>query len=1009
MTAENPEPTPEADTQPPRDAERWASRLSLVYQIARSVQTKLEMGDLLNSVVEAIHSSFGFYDVSLFLLDAEAEECVLVAQAGVFEATDIRGYRQKMGVGLVGWVAENGETILANDVRKDPRHLVAFEGESNILSELAVPIRLRDRTVGVINVQNREEGSFDKSDVMALETLADQIAQAIGNAQLFERTRLLRDLNRSIIDAMPSGLCVVDRTLEILYANPAFCALLRRDAAGLVGRDVREALAKNLLDTSPIEDALNNAIDKFESRVFADLTLKSQETEHAVNVRVAPTQMPEGTGALLVIEDVTQWRRAMDLAEERRGHLALIVRHVPIAVISFDVEGTLTYWGAGAEALFGRNEKEMVGRAKPYDLFEPPRAMHRLIEECAREGSSESELFVVHPQEGRIPALAVLGKLLDKDGHHAGYSAVALDIRERYRTREELVREKRKLDDVVGVIGAGLALIDREHKIIWANKTLQDWFGHGRQIEGMLCHQLYCRRDKECAICPSKVCFATASNSESEIALVRADGELRQYHHAVTPVIGPNGEVEQVLKLTLDVTDHTKKVYQLSRLRQLGELMQGLLDLDRLLHFVLTCVTAGQALGFNRAILMLIDADRNVIEGKMGVGPESAQEAARIWSSISEEAPTLEDLLARYKADEKRGVSAMDRIARQIQVPIEDRDHILSQCARGKKPLIVEDAESNPQVRDDLYRLMGARQFVLVPLIARNRPVGIIMADNLYSGRPISHEHVELLSMFATQAAIAIENAENYRNLQEEKQHLEKAYRDLANTQDKLLRSERLVAIGRMAAHMAHEIRNPLVTIGGFAGMISRNAGEERPNITRYAGIISSEVRRLENILARVMDFSKPPHPLLREDSFTQTLRATIDQFRDRAESQGVEIDAGLPDDVTLRHDPDQMKQVFINLIQNALDAMKDGGKLTVVLAMNAAATVVTFTNTGEPIRPEDVPSLFEPFFSTKPGGTGLGLAVSQKIVQEHGGDIRVNSTLTQGTRFIVTLPKPAQ
>jgi len=461
-----------------------------------------------------------------------------------------------------------------------------------------------------------------------------------------------------------------------------------------------------------------------------------------------------------------------------------------------------------------------------------------------------------------------------------------------------------------------------------------------------------------------------------------------------------------VLYLTLDVTDQTKKVYQLSRLRQLGELMQGMLDLDRLLHFILTCVTAGQALGFNRAVLMLVDKDRNVVEGRLGVGPGSPEEASRIWHQISQEGATLQDLVARYDEVERGGISAMDRVAQSIFVSLDEASHIVSECVLERRTIVVNDVGSDPRVSRDFREMIGANQFVAVPLIARNQAIGVVMADNLYSSQPIGEEHVELLSMFANQAAIAIENAENYEALQEEKQHLEQAYRELADTQDKLLRSERLVAIGRMAAHVAHEIRNPLVTIGGFADILRNRPDVSREDVVRYADIITGEVHRLENILARVMDFTKPPAPLLREAPIHDVIRDTTQQLRPRAERQNVEVKLDLAgDDSWLRIDPDQMKQVFINIFQNALDIMKDGGRLSVETSSIESGCMIRVINTGEAIRPEDMPDLFEPFFTTKPGGTGLGLAVTQKIVQEHNGEVFARSSLERGTEFVISLP----
>ena len=990
----------------PRDAAKWASRLFLVSKIARSAQATLEMGDLLNNIVGAIRKSFGFYDVSVFLVDNEAGECVLVAQEGAFDAAEIEGYRQRLGVGIVGWVAEHGQTLCANDISKEPRRIVAFEGERQIQSELAVPILLNGRAVGVINVQNREPDAFDDCDTMALETLAEQIAQAIANAQLFERTRLLRDLNRGIIDAMPSGLCVLDADLCVQYANPAFCRMIGKSADDVNGVEVRRVLGEDLLASEGLETALRQALSESRSRVFAGITTKFRGANHIVNVRIAQAHMPEGTGVLIVLEDVTLWRRAMELAEERRTHLSLIVEHVPLAILSTDLDGVIAFWGTGARELFEEGEEIVVGKRRLAELLNDEDVVRRMIETCRAGNVARDEVAVTRRDGVRVPFFAVMGRLYDRARRHVGYTVVLLDITERQRAREELLREKKKLDDVVQVIGAGLALIDRGGKIVWANRTLQEWFGRDREVEGMPCHQLYCLRDTECAICPARECFGTGENRESEVTLIRADGNLRQYHHAVTPVFGPDGNVEQVLLLTLDVTDQTKKVYQLSRLRQLGEMMQGLLDLDRVLHFVLTCVTAGQALGFNRAVLMLIDADRGIIEGKMGVGPGSAEEAGRIWSEITAEAPTLEDLLGHYDRERFDRETAMNRLARRIRVPVEDTSHILSACALGKKTIMVTNADADGRVTKDFREITGCKNFVLVPLVARNRPVGIIMADNLYSGRPISEEDVELLTMFAPQVAIAIENAETYAILQEEKVHLEKAYRDLADAQDKLVRSERLVAIGRMAAHLAHEIRNPLVTIGGFARMIQQRPESQGRDTARYAQIIAAEVQRLENILARVMDFSKPPRPLLRETALHEVIDETVEQLRERAASQKVEIKRELPAEETrLPLDPEQMKQVLLNLFQNALDVMKDGGRLTVNVETDSESALVHVVNSGELIRPEHMPSLFEPFFSTKPGGTGLGLAVSQKIVQEHGGDITATSSLAGGTRFTIRIP----
>ncbi len=984
---------------------RLNARLQLVMEVGRASLTKLDMGELLNTVAQSIHRHFAYYDVTIFLVDYDAQECILVAQSGALRAESIRGYRQKLSVGIVGWVAQNGKAVLCNDVRKDPRFFLGFKGEENLLSELAVPIRLHDRTVGVINVERREVNTFDENDLTALETLAGQVAQAIANAQLFEQTRLLLELNSSIVQALPSGLCVLDASRHVVFASPIFCQMVGCDSRSAKGLAVGDVLPAALLADAGLEKGIGSVLERGEAMAWQDASLRGPSGDRRLNIRITPARMPEGNGVLLVLEDVTELRRAAALAEERRGLLDLIVSHVSVAVISFDLEAKFTFWGTGAERLFGYGRDELLGKATPFDFFGPN--FKELLDRCRAAGSVEAESTLRRKDGGVVPVLIVLGKLFDRAGAHVGYSAVVLDITERRKSAEALLREKQKLEHVVAVIGAGLALIDKNRRIVWANRTIEEWFGGGKSVEGKICHEIYCRRGQPCKNCPADQCFASGLNCEVEVALARSDGAMRQFHHAVTPVLGPDGKVDHILKLTLDVTEQSKKVYQLSRLRQLSEMMQGVLDLDRLLHLVLTCVTAGQALGFNRAILLLVDKNRNVIEGCMGVGPGSGEEAGRIWSQITRDSPTLEDLLARYDRDRLTRESPMDRAARRISIPLEDRGHIIVACALGRKPIIVEDAARDPRVRDDLRQLLGSRQFVMAPLISRNEPVGVILADNIYSGQPITLEHVELLSMFANQAGTAIANAENYDEMQREKGHLEEAYRDLGEAQDRLVRSERLVAIGRMATHVAHEIRNPLVTVGGFANALVQHPDAPREVVARHAAIIADEVRRLETILARVMDFTRPPQPALSQVELMPIIRDTLEQLQERIARQRIVVTTDIPDpSVQLFLDRDQMKQVFLNLFQNALDVMREEGRLTVTVGEEPERVVVTVANTGEPIRPEDVPKLFEPFFSTKPGGTGLGLAVTQKIVQDHGGDIRCVSSLERGTEFLISLPR---
>jgi signal transduction histidine kinase len=319
--------------------------------------------------------------------------------------------------------------------------------------------------------------------------------------------------------------------------------------------------------------------------------------------------------------------------------------------------------------------------------------------------------------------------------------------------------------------------------------------------------------------------------------------------------------------------------------------------------------------------------------------------------------------------------------------------------------MVVRGVAGDGQGGREFAERLGAPSFVLAPLVSRGVAIGLIVADNLYSGRPIEEDDVEVLGMFASQAALAISNAEAYRRQGEQMQQLAQAYRQLSEAQRQLVERERLAAIGKMAAHVAHEIRNPLVTIGGYARLMLKDAALSR-TARNATGVIAEEVTRLERILRGVMDFTRPPQAVLAPGAVGDVVRHVLKLIEEQARSQNVrvqvEMAAGVP---LVRLDPGQMSQVFLNVAQNALDAMPGGGRLTVRVWAEESGVLVDIGNDGLPIAKEHLASIFEPFFTTKKGGTGLGLAVSRKIVHDHLGEITVRSDAAEGTHFTVKLP----
>ncbi|RPH87659.1 MAG: sensor histidine kinase [Desulfobacteraceae bacterium] len=228
---------------------------------------------------------------------------------------------------------------------------------------------------------------------------------------------------------------------------------------------------------------------------------------------------------------------------------------------------------------------------------------------------------------------------------------------------------------------------------------------------------------------------------------------------------------------------------------------------------------------------------------------------------------------------------------------------------------------------------------------------------------------------------------------------------ELKRSQEKLIHSERLAAVGSMASHVSHEIKNPLIAIGGLAQQLKRaaNLGDREKE---KLDLITREVSRLENMLIEVRDFTRPTTPRKIKGAINPLIQEVLALMKPVFTDQKIEIQADLnPRLPEFEFDPEQVKQVLLNLIKNAAEAMTAGGRLGVKTYSLASSVFIEISDSGKGISPEHLGNLFRPFFTTKKKGTGLGLAVSYKIVQDHNGDIQVASEVNQGTRMVVQLP----
>jgi signal transduction histidine kinase len=232
-----------------------------------------------------------------------------------------------------------------------------------------------------------------------------------------------------------------------------------------------------------------------------------------------------------------------------------------------------------------------------------------------------------------------------------------------------------------------------------------------------------------------------------------------------------------------------------------------------------------------------------------------------------------------------------------------------------------------------------------------------------------------------------------------------KDLRERKRMEEELLRSERLAVLGKMAAHISHEIKNPLMLIGGFARQVLKDLPPEPQKNLEKLRIIVDEVQRLEDFLAEVGSYAKFSEPQKKPGNLNDLIRETCQRLEPSLREQNIELvlelDPLLPE---TQFDPGHLRQVILNIAKNGIEAMDTGGTLTIATGRGTGRIFMQIGDTGGGIPPEVREKIFQPFFSSKPKGSGLGLAISQKIVQAHQGEIIIDSEPNKGTRVTVYL-----
>lgn len=494
-------------------------------------------------------------------------------------------------------------------------------------------------------------------------------------------------------------------------------------------------------------------------------------------------------------------------------------------------------------------------------------------------------------------------------------SREALKAEEERRLLEQVQAEREKLDRLVAAIGADIAIIDRDMRVVWHNRYLWRGESHEEVKLGTKCDVLCWHTHRRHADCATQRAFRSGQVEQSNIELRNGNGQTRYFQIIATPLHGADGSIPQVLELVREVTD--------------------IRELER-------------RVGTQQEFLEAVSNDS--ADAIIGLDPHSR---IIFWNKGAEaifEYPALEILSKRITVLTPAGSERRKRLR-----------HLLA------------------QVRRDRY--IRNIETMLTTKSGRDVPVDVT------------------LSTIRDREGTIIGFSSVIRDISERKR-----------LEEKVLQAERLATVGRMAAKVAHDIRNPLSSIslnvellGDEVANLSQASNEE---IRDLLSAIASEVDRLAQMSQEYLEFARIPKLKLQLSDANQLLGELLKRSSAELAANKIAVATRFSENLPpVWVDRAQMYRALQNLLRNAVEAMPNGGTLTLATERNGDCVLMKVADTGIGIEEGELPKIFEPFHSTKEFGTGLGLTITRHLVEEHGGAVTCRSKVGEGSEFIIALP----
>jgi PAS domain S-box-containing protein len=784
---------------------------------------------------------------------------------------------------------------------------------------------------------------------------------------------------QTLLETCMEGIAIGDTDENITYANRALAEILGYREEELIGMNLRDLMDAE--EFAKVQEQSNIRRAGKVSRYELVMRCKNEETR-VVQVSASPVWDNQGNfvGSMGILIDLTEQKKAEKATQDMNAELLSLVRAIPDVVFFKDTRGRNLIVNEAFERLVGLSEPEIVGKTDeqllPLDLVKQCKKSDGEVLSTVRQVLFEEQTT---GKDGVTRFFETIkSPILDDKDKVVGLVGVSRDVTQHKQAEEALRLSEERYRQLVESAHEGVWVTDASSRTTFVNARMAEMLGYTRaEMLGKDRLSFMDATDREIARHYAER-RKKGLRDQYDIELIRKDGTHIHATVAASPITDSGGNYAGALTLISDVTERKRAENEASLLQSITMEVSRAEDLDSALRAVLGRVC--EATGWDVGEVWIPRPDGSYLE------------CSPAWYDRT-------GGLSRFRKETEGFVYASG-------------EGIAGRIWQSKKPLWVKELELVKEYpRAPIALRYGFRSTVGIPVTAAGDVVAV-MLFGLTVPRDQDERWVDLVSSIGSQLGQLIWRKRAEDELRAHSQHLEQLVQERTR---KLKEAERLATIGETALMVGHDLRNPLQAIVNSLYLVNTMMGEqplsleeskESPQQLSMGGLldeIEKQVQYMNGVVSGLTDFARPMRLRLIEIDARQLIDEALSTS---SVPQDVEATVRVEEDVPrLLVDPQMMKRVLTNLILNAVQAMPKGGKLTTRVSKSGETILISVRDTGRGIPDEVLPKLFNPLFTTKAKGVGLGLAVCKRVVEAHGGTISVKSWPNRGSEFTLTIP----